>query len=200
MRQGRYRPVALVKLRAGLDAQGNWTAWHVRQADQSIIATVRPTDIKNGVDPINTRCFVDAPYAVPNFTNEYAMRNTHVPPGFWRAVAHTNNPFFRECFIDELAHAAGKDPYQFRRPLLQGKRDLRGARRGRQGRRLGQPPAEGRLPRHRSCGFLRQLHRGGGGVVGEGRHGAGRDTSDRGHRLRVRRPPRRGESAGAKAA
>ena len=124
MRQGRYRPVALVKLRAGLDAQGNWTAWHVRQADQSIIVTVRPTDIKNGVDPINTRCFVDAPYAVPNFTNQYAMRNTHVPPGFWRAVAHTHNPFFRECFIDELAHAAGKDPYQFRRPLLQGKKDL----------------------------------------------------------------------------
>ena len=124
MRQGRYRPVALVKLRAGLDAQGNWTAWHVRQADQSIIVTVRPNDIKKGVDPINTRCFVDAPYAVPNYTNEYAMRNTHVPPGFWRAVAHTNNPFFRECFIDELAHTAGKDPYQFRRPLLQGKKDL----------------------------------------------------------------------------
>jgi isoquinoline 1-oxidoreductase beta subunit len=121
IQQGRYRPVALVKLRAGLDAQGNWTAWHVRQADQSILITVRPTDIKNGVDPINTRCFSDNPYAVPNFTDEYAMRNTHVPPGFWRAVAHTNNPFFRECFIDELAHAAGKDPYQFRRPFLEKK-------------------------------------------------------------------------------
>lgn len=124
MRQGRYRPVALVKLRAGLDKDGNWTGWHVRQADQSIIITVRPAMIKDGVDPINTRCFQDNPYAVPSFTNEYAMRNTHVPPGFWRAVAHTNNPFFRECFIDELALAAGKDPYQFRRPLLQGKKDL----------------------------------------------------------------------------
>jgi isoquinoline 1-oxidoreductase beta subunit len=124
MRQGRYRPVALVKLRAGLDKDGNWTAWHVRQADQSIIITVRPAMIKDGVDPINTRCFQDNPYAVANFTNEYAMRNTHVPPGFWRAVAHTNNPFARECFIDELALAAGKDPYQFRRPLLQGKKDL----------------------------------------------------------------------------
>jgi isoquinoline 1-oxidoreductase subunit beta len=121
VQQGRYRPVALVKLRAGLDAQGNWMAWHVRQADQSILITVRPTDIKNGIDPVNVRCFQDNPYAVPNFTNEYAMRNTHVPPGFWRAVAHTNNPFFRECFIDEIAHAAGKDPYQFRRPLLQQK-------------------------------------------------------------------------------
>ena len=124
MRQGRFRPVSLVKLRGALDKDGNWTGWQVRQADQSIIITVRPTMIKDGVDPINTRCFADNPYAVPNFVNEYAMRNTHVPPGFWRAVAHTNNPFCRECFIDELAHAAGKDPYQFRRPLLQGKKDL----------------------------------------------------------------------------
>jgi isoquinoline 1-oxidoreductase beta subunit len=121
IQQGRYRPVALVKLRAALDAQGNWTGWHVRQADQSILITVRPTDIKNGIDPVNVRVFQDNPYAVPNFTNEYAMRNTHVPPGFWRAVAHTNNPFFRECFIDELALAAGKDPYEFRRPFLQKK-------------------------------------------------------------------------------
>jgi isoquinoline 1-oxidoreductase beta subunit len=124
MQQGRYRPVMLVRLRAGLDAQGNWIAWQVRQADQSILITVRPTDIKEGVDPVNVRCFQDNPYAVPNFVDEYAMRNTHVPPGFWRAVAHTNNPFARECFIDEVALAAGKDPYEFRRPLLQGKKDL----------------------------------------------------------------------------
>ncbi len=124
MKQGRYRPVALVKLRAALDKDGNWNAWHVRQADQSIFITVRPADIKNGIDPVNVRCFQDNPYAVPNFTDEYAMRNPHVPPGFWRAVAHTNNPFFRECFIDELVHAAGKDPVAFRRPLLQGKKDL----------------------------------------------------------------------------
>src|SRR5258706_4220544 len=52
------------------------------------------------------------------------MRNPHVPPGFWRAVAHTHNPFFRECFIDELVQASGKDPVAFRRPLLKGKKDL----------------------------------------------------------------------------
>ncbi|MEO8006159.1 MAG: molybdopterin cofactor-binding domain-containing protein [Betaproteobacteria bacterium] len=124
MKQGRYRPVALVKLRAGLDKDGNWKAWHVRQADQSIFVTVRPADIKNGVDPVNVRCFQDNPYAVENFTDEYAMRNPHVPPGFWRAVAHTHNPFFRECFIDEVIQAAGKDPVEFRRALLQGKKDL----------------------------------------------------------------------------
>ncbi|UCH50234.1 MAG: xanthine dehydrogenase family protein molybdopterin-binding subunit [Betaproteobacteria bacterium] len=124
MRQGRYRPISLVKLRGALDKDGNWTGWHVRQADQSIILTVRPSMIKDGIDPINTRCFRDNPYAVPAFLNEYALRNPHVPPGFCRAVAHTNNPFYRECFIDELAHAAGKDPYQFRRPFLQGTMDL----------------------------------------------------------------------------
>jgi isoquinoline 1-oxidoreductase beta subunit len=123
MRQGRYRPVTLVKLRGGLDEKGNWVGWEVRQSDQSIAVTVYPQFVKDGVDQINTRVFRDNPYAVPNFTNEYMIRDLHVPPGFWRAVAHTNNPFYRECFIDELAHAAGKDPYQFRRPLLEGKRD-----------------------------------------------------------------------------
>ncbi len=124
MRQGRYRPVSLVKLRGALDRDGNWTAWEARQADQSIALTVFPQFVKDGIDQINTRVFRDNPYAVPNFTNEYALNEFHVPPGFWRAVAHTNNPFYRECFIDELAHAAGKDPYEFRRPLLQGKKDL----------------------------------------------------------------------------
>ncbi len=124
MRQGRYRPVSLVKLRGALDKDGNWTGWQVRQSDQSIAITVFPNFVKDGIDQINTRVFRDNPYAVPNFTNEYMMRDLHVPPGFWRAVAHTNNPFYRECFIDELAHAAGKDPVQFRRPLLQGKKDL----------------------------------------------------------------------------
>jgi isoquinoline 1-oxidoreductase subunit beta len=124
MQHGRYRPVALVKLTGGLDKDGNWVAWNVRQADQSILST---TDIgpnvrvKDGIDPVGTRVFSDNPYAVANFRNEYAMRNPHVPPGFWRAVAHTHNPMFRECFIDELAHTAGKDPYQFRRPLLEKK-------------------------------------------------------------------------------
>ena len=123
MRQGRYRPVTLVKLRGGLDDKGNWLGWEVRQSDQSIAITVYPQFVKDGIDQINTRVFRDNPYAVPNFTNEYVIRDLHVPPGFWRAVAHTNNPFYRECFIDELAHAAGKDPYQFRRPLLEGKKD-----------------------------------------------------------------------------
>lgn len=118
IQHGRYRPVALVKMRAALDAANEPTAWYVRQAEPSIFNSVRPEAIKNGVDTIGVRTFSDAPYAFPNMRMEYAMRNTHVPPGPWRAVAHSHNPFFRESFIDELAVAAGKDPYQFRRKLL----------------------------------------------------------------------------------
>ena len=171
IQQGRYRPVALVKLRGGLDAQGNWVAWHVRQADQSILITVRPTDIKNGIDPVNVRCFQDNPYAVPNFTNEYAMRNTHVPPGFWRAVAHTNNPFFprmlhrrararrRQGSVSVPASAAAAEAEGSRR-----------AGRGGEGGRVGHARAQGRAPRHRGGRFLRELHRRGGGDLGQGRH------------------------------
>ena len=118
IQHGRYRPVALVRMKAALDASGEPSAWFVRQAEQSIFSAVRPSLIRDGVDMVGIRTFADAPYAFPNIHMEYAMRNTHVPPGPWRAVAHTHNPFFRECFIDELAGAAGQDPYRFRRKLL----------------------------------------------------------------------------------
>ncbi len=118
IQHGRYRPVALVRMKAGLDASGQPTAWFVRQAEPSIFAQAWPSLVRDGVDLVGVRTFADAPYAFPHMRMEYAMRNTHVPPGPWRAVAHTHNPFFRECFIDELAQAAGQDPYQFRRKLL----------------------------------------------------------------------------------
>src|SRR6185295_7129945 len=57
-------------------------------------------------------------YAIPAFEVGYVMRNTAIPVGFWRAVNYSQNGFFRETFIDELAHASKQDPYQFRRPLL----------------------------------------------------------------------------------
>ena len=60
----------------------------------------------------------DMPYDVPNYLVDYPTRVTHVPVGFWRCVNHTQNCFFRERFIDELAHAAGQDPYRYRRRLL----------------------------------------------------------------------------------
>jgi isoquinoline 1-oxidoreductase beta subunit len=118
MQHGWYRPVAMVRMKAGLDANGNIVGMHVKSAYHSILQFVRPEDIKNGIDPHGGTSFVDSPYEIPNMRVEQAIRNTHVPTGFWRAVAHSQYPYFRECFLDELAKAAGKDPYQFRRAML----------------------------------------------------------------------------------
>ena len=114
-----YRPVALYRLRASLDANGNPSGWYTRIAMPSIYATHLQRPLKDGIDNAAVEGFADFPYAVPNQRMEYAQRNTHVTVGFWRGVGHSQNPFARECFLDELAHAAGKDPYDYRRGLLE---------------------------------------------------------------------------------
>ncbi len=127
MQHGRYRPVSMSRQRAALAADGLPVAWTFRLSGHSIMASVRPDSIKNGVDLHFLAGLYDGTYAVPNFELSYAMRNTHVPVGFWRAVNSNQNAFYRECFVDELAHAAGQDPYQYRRKMLQhekGRRDL----------------------------------------------------------------------------
>ncbi len=118
LQHGYYRPASMAKMKAALDGNGLPVAWHTRIACPSILSKVRPEAVKEGVDVTSVICFSDLPYAIPNQLLHYALRNTHVPIGFWRAVGHSQNPFFRECFLDELAHASGKDPYQLRRELL----------------------------------------------------------------------------------
>ena len=113
-----YRPAALYRLKAGLDAAGNPTAFHARVAMPSIVSTLLKLPLKDGIDPTAMDGFADFPYAVPNVRTEYAQRDTPVPVGFWRTVSSSQNPVARECFMDELAHAAGKDPYEFRRTQL----------------------------------------------------------------------------------
>jgi isoquinoline 1-oxidoreductase beta subunit len=113
-----FRPASLVKVKGGLDAQGKLHALHIRVAAPSIIATLLRLPLKEGIDPQAVACFNDHPYSIPNSLVDYAQRNTHVPVGFWRTVGHSQNPFVRECFIDELAQAAGKDPVEFRRAML----------------------------------------------------------------------------------
>jgi isoquinoline 1-oxidoreductase subunit beta len=114
-----YRPTAMVRFTAGLDASGMPVAWRVRVTGPSIIANLFPQRLSNGTDPSFANGFTDEmAYAVPNYEVSYAMRTTHVPVGFWRSVNHSQNGFFRESFIDEMAHAAGQDPYQYRRKLL----------------------------------------------------------------------------------
>jgi isoquinoline 1-oxidoreductase beta subunit len=114
-----YRPAAMVRFTAGLDGSGKPIAWRVRLVSPSIFASLLPQRLENGVDKFAANGFTDEmAYDVPNYRVEYAMRTTHVPVGFWRSVNHSQNGFFRECFIDEMAHAAGQDPYQYRRKLL----------------------------------------------------------------------------------
>ena len=114
-----YRPVTMAKMTAGLDASGKPIAWHVRLAGGSIQSQFRPEAIKNGVDLHMQEGFLeDMPYDVENYLVEYAIRIPHVPVGYWRTVNHNQNGFYKECFIDEMAHAAGQDPYQYRRKLL----------------------------------------------------------------------------------
>src|SRR5215813_1983092 len=114
-----YRPVAMARMIAALDANGTPVAWKIRTAGQSIIAAVSPRVMQFGVDRNFLQGLLeDMPYDVPNYRVDFAMRNTHVPVGVWRSVNHSQNAFFKEGFVDELAHAAGSDPYLFRRKLL----------------------------------------------------------------------------------
>jgi len=113
-----YRPVSLVRFKAGLDASGNPVAWYSRVSAPSIIATLLKLPLKDGIDPQAVASIADQPYRIANARMEYAQRNPHVPVGFWRTVGHSQNPFMRESFMDELAAAAGKDPYEYRMALL----------------------------------------------------------------------------------
>jgi isoquinoline 1-oxidoreductase beta subunit len=113
-----YRPASIVRMKAGLDAQGKVVAMHTTIACPSILKVLLPaTPTKDGIDFTAVRTFSDMPYTIANQQVNYAMRNGHVPVGFWRAPGQQNS-FYRECFVDELAQAAGKDPVEFRLAML----------------------------------------------------------------------------------
>ncbi len=124
MLHGRYHPVTQCKLTAGLDAQNNITALHMRIAGQSILAGVFPQNIRNGVDPVMFQGLnAGGPeaaigYSFPNLLVDHAMRNPHVPPGFWRGVNLNQNTIYLECFLDEVAAATRQDPLALRRKLM----------------------------------------------------------------------------------
>ena len=126
MTHGFYRPVGKCKLTAGLDDKGNVEALHVRISAASILSTVAPQRL--GKDGSDLTAFqglnpggTEGPFGyttIPNLLVEYAMRNSHVPIGFWRGVNNNQNAIFMECFMEEVAKAAGKDPLEFRRAML----------------------------------------------------------------------------------
>jgi len=118
MQHGYYRPASIVRMKAGLDAQGRLIAMHSRIACPSILKVLMPeAPTLGGIDFTAVRGLSDMPYTVANQQVDYAMRNGHVPVGFWRAPGQQNS-YYRECFIDELAQAAGKDPVEFRLAML----------------------------------------------------------------------------------
>jgi isoquinoline 1-oxidoreductase beta subunit len=120
MRHDYYRPTMMARMTAGLDASGLPQAWRVRLAGNSIIHTLFAGRFGGGgVDLQAQEGFTeDMPYDVPNYRVDFVERNAHVPVGFWRGVSHTQNCFFKESFVDEMAHAAGQDPYLYRRRLI----------------------------------------------------------------------------------
>jgi isoquinoline 1-oxidoreductase beta subunit len=125
MAQGRYHPVMQCKMVGGLDEKGNLAAFHMRLSGQSILAAVRPEILtaQKGRDPNTFQGVFESgehsfTYDIPNLLVDHAMRNTHVPPGFWRGVNINQNAVFLECFMDELAEAAKVDALEFRRRLL----------------------------------------------------------------------------------
>jgi len=123
MQHGAYHPITQCKLTGAFDADNNLTALHVRLSGQSILFALRPAALENGKDPaafqgLNATGEAAIGYSVPNLLVEHAMRNPHVPPGFWRGVNVNHNAIYLECFMDELAHAAGQDPLAFRRKLM----------------------------------------------------------------------------------
>jgi isoquinoline 1-oxidoreductase beta subunit len=123
MQHGFYHPITQCKLTAGLDASGNIEGLHMRISGQSILATVAPQAMKDGKDMLVFQGLAPSGpeasigYSVPHLLIDHAMRNPHVPAGFWRGVNLNQNTLYLECFIDEIAHASGQDPLALRRKL-----------------------------------------------------------------------------------
>ena len=120
-----YRPVSQCKLAAGLDANNKLVGFHLRVSGQSLNAFSNAALVIDGKDDRQLQGYTNKPgdaqlgYTFPSLLVEYAMRNTHVPVGPWRGVNTNQNGVYMECFIDEVARAAGADPLEFRRSLMQ---------------------------------------------------------------------------------
>lgn len=130
MEQGFYHPISKGRCQGALDADGNLIGLKIRISGQSILAGIMPQALVNGMDFATFQGLLPAgadprfedqslKYTFPALLVDHAMRNPPVRPGFWRGVNANQNAIYLECFMDELAHAAGRDPLEFRLAHLQ---------------------------------------------------------------------------------
>jgi isoquinoline 1-oxidoreductase beta subunit len=117
---GKYRPLYVHRLRGGVDAQGRIVGWEHRIVGQSIATgtAFETMLVKDGVDVTSVEGAGNLPYDIPNITVELHTTKVGVPVLFWRSVGSTHTAYSTETFLDELAHAAGRDPLDVRRALL----------------------------------------------------------------------------------
>jgi isoquinoline 1-oxidoreductase beta subunit len=117
--QGWYRPAQVARLKAALDGDGNVVGLHVRTAGPALSASFSPQGLAAGqLDGSSVQCIRDSRYKPAAFHVEWVRVDQPVPMAPWRSVGATQNGYFLECFVDEVARAARKDPYQLRRELL----------------------------------------------------------------------------------
>jgi isoquinoline 1-oxidoreductase beta subunit len=117
LQHGFYRPATYNVFKAALDTQGTPTAWWNRIVGPGILIQ-KGRAPAGSIDPAAVEGARNHPYDIPNILVEWKEKDFGVPVGFWRSVGSSQNAFITESFIDELAHAAGKDPYEYRRALL----------------------------------------------------------------------------------
>ena len=118
MRHDRYRPQAAIRFKTALGSDGMPVALEIRTAVGSILRSLGMSTVANGVEPMAVEGLANNRYKIANQKIDCVLKNTHVPVMFWRSVGSSQNAFAMESYIDELAHAAGQDPYKFRRALL----------------------------------------------------------------------------------
>ena len=115
----RFRPANQCKIKAGLDKNSRLIAWSHKVAAPSVMSRLMPQYIENGIDPDAVAGIRDMPYSLPNLFVNYVMVDLPITVGWWRSVGYSVNVFAVESFMDELAHAARKDPVQFRLDHMQ---------------------------------------------------------------------------------
>jgi isoquinoline 1-oxidoreductase beta subunit len=124
VRHDRFRPQAAIRFRASFDGSGAPTGLEIRTVVGSLLRSLGLNKVENGIEPMAVEGLANSPYGIASTRVECALKNTHIPVSFWRSVGSSQNAFAIESFIDEMAHAAGEDPYRFRRRLLAHRADF----------------------------------------------------------------------------